>query len=538
MARRSSLDTAIGGLSDFSNIFRQLPERKLLLRTDDPDFTVEAITDSYASMLGIDREQVLGHPYFDVFPHSSGEFDGLREIAGLSRAFRAVIRTRKPQERHIFRHDIPDPTDQTRLVERYWRTTLYPVIGAKGEVDHIIQVSANATSEVLAARELEEVRLHLDEALEAGKVGTWTWDAATNMVIGNAGLAGIFHLPTKWTEEGKPLEAYIERVHPEDRERLKRAFRGATEKKNTFDVEFRIGSGKLTRWVIGRGRMLIHGGTKQFSGVAVDVTERRDLQAQIELARRQDRLNRAEAKLLQQRNEELQTISRTKDEFVAIASHQLRTPATAVKQYLGMVLQGYAGDITPLQQDMLTKAFDSNERQIEIINQILNAARADTGKLVMTIAPFDLSAMIRGVVEEQRAAVGGHEHELVASIPVHPFVFHGDPGYMRMAVENLISNADKYTPPKGKITVTLTFSETAVSIIVADTGVGIHKKDLDKLFEKFSRIHNPLSVKAGGSGVGLYLVSEIVKLHNGTITVNSVPNRGTTFTIHLPIEQT
>lgn len=538
MERRSSLDAITIDLSDFLNIFRQLPERKLLLRTDDPVFTVEAITNSYASMLGIDREQVIGNPYFDVFPRSTEEFDGERELAGLSRAFRAVIRTRKPQERHIFRHDIPDATDPTKLVERYWRTTLYPVIGADGKVEHIIQVSANATSEVLAARELEEVRLHLDEALEAGKVGTWTWDVAANVVMGNAGLASIFGLRPKWTEEGRPLEMYIERVHPEDRERLKQAFRRATKKKNTFDVEFRIGDGKLTRWVIGRGRMLVHGRTKQFSGVAVDVTERRDLQAQIELARRQDRLNRAEAKLLQQRNEELQTINRTKDEFVALASHQLRTPATAVKQYLGMVLQGYAGDITPLQKDMLTKAFDSNERQIEIINQILNAARADTGKLVMTVAPFDLGAMIRGVIEEQRSGLVGHEHQLVVDIPDHPFVFHGDPGYMRMAVENLISNADKYTPPKGKITVRLTYSDTAVSIVISDTGVGIHKKDLDRLFVKFSRIHNSLSVKAGGSGVGLYLASEIVKLHNGTIDVASAPGRGTTFTIHLPTGQT
>lgn len=525
------------GQEDFSTIFRQLPERKLLLRTNDPDYTVEAITDSYASMLGVDRETVIGRPYFDVFPNSAGQPDGQREVRGLSRAFRSVIQTRKPQERHMFRHDIPDPTDSSKLAERYWRTALYPVLGENGDVIYIIQVSTNATSEVLAARELEEVRLHLDEALEAGKVGTWTWDAATNLAIGNAGLASIFHIPAKRAEQGQPLETYVNLVHPEDREHLKQAFRDATKQKNTFDVEFRIGNGKLTRWVIGRGRMLIHGGTKRFSGVAVDVTERRDLQAQIELARRQDRLNRAEAKLLQQRNEELQTISRTKDEFVALASHQLRTPATAVKQYLGMVLQGYAGEITPLQTDMLTKAFDSNERQIEIINQILNAARADTGKLVMTMAPFDLVAMLRGVIEEQRSTLNGHEHRLLASIPSHPFVFHGDPAYMRMAVENLISNADKYTPQEGVIRLTLTISDTAISISVADTGVGIHKKDLDKLFVKFSRIHNALSVRAGGSGVGLYLASEIVKLHDGTIDVKSAPNQGTTFTIHLPTGQ-
>ena len=87
--------------------------------------------------------------------------------------------------------------------------------------------------------------------------------------------------------------------------------------------------------------------------------------------------------MLQRRNEELKAISRSKDEFVALASHQLRTPATAVKQYIGMVLQGYVGDITEEQSDVLTKAFESNERQIQIINQILSAARADTGRLVM-----------------------------------------------------------------------------------------------------------------------------------------------------------
>lgn len=520
-------------VDDFQNVFRQLPVRKLLIAAREPDYIIEDITDAYAEMVGTARSAMVGSPYFDIFPEANEA--GTQATGDLINAFRAVIQHKKPQVLQVFRHDLPDTGDTLEQIEQYWRPTLYPILDGAGKVVHIVQIFSNATQEVLAKRELEEAKHHLDEALEAGKVGSWTWDIKTDVMVGNAGLAKAFGVSVDGARNGLPIDVYVQAVHKDDRERVKKALRRAIDTNTTFDTEFRIVVDAKTRWVIGRGRVLEYRESNRFTGVVVDVTERRDLQAQIDLARRQDRLNRAEAKMLQERNNELQTISRTKDEFVALASHQLRTPATAVKQYLGMVLQGYAGDISQLQTEMLGKAFESNERQIEIINQILNAARADTGKLAMTMAPVDVVALVRGVADELRSSIEKRSRKFVVKLPNAPQVIQADSAYLRMAIENLISNADKYTPESGVIAVSLRRSDHSLRLAVKDTGVGIPKTEFDKLFVKFSRVHNPLSVQAGGSGIGLYLAGEIVRLHGGKVEVVSAINKGTTFTIVFPL---
>jgi len=520
---------------DFQGIFRQLPGPKLLIRADEPDFTIDDVTDSYVAMIGIDRENLINKPYSEVFldtqePNEVG-------VSNVAKAFHAIIRTTQPQNLHVFRHDLPSSDDPLQLDEHYWRTILYPILDPQGEVVYIVQTSVDATHEFVATRELKEARHHLEEALEAGKVGSWSWDIGSDLLVGNAGLAKIAGIGVDEAKNGFALKKFIGAIHKDDREQVLEALRYAIKTETTFDIEFRVIANARTRWVIGRGRILGDEDSKRFSGVAVDVTERRDLQAQIDLARRQDRLNRAEAKMLQERNDELQAINRTKEEFVALASHQLRTPATAVKQYVGMVLQGYAGDISELQTEMLTKAFDSNQRQIEIINQILNAARADTGKLVMTLAPLDVGALVQGITDELRAPLESRSHKLVVSLPKQHEVLLADTGYLRMAIENLISNADKYTPAGGTITVSLREAKGKLHLAVKDTGVGIRKADFTKLFVKFSRVQNPLSVQAGGSGIGLYLAGEIVRLHGGVVKVVSKPGQGTTFTIILPMEK-
>ncbi len=517
--------------TQFFAVFSQQPGRKLLVSADAPNFTVAAVTDSLASALGYTADSMVGRPYVEAFSKSQGA--SLLGVTSPKKTFTVVVRTLNVLMQEIFRLDAPNPRHPTEKLEHYWRTTLSPIYTEGKAPTHILLEIEDVTSEVTARLELEEARHHLDEALQAGKVGSWTWDIGKDMIIGNAGLAEIFSISTEKSHGGMTTKSFLEYIHPDDKERVVSVMRRAVEHKTTFDTEFRIHSGGKTKWVIGRGRILKRNGVERFSGVTVDVTERRDLQAQIDLARRQDRLNRAEARLLSERNEELQTISRSKDEFVALASHQLRTPATAVKQYIGMVLQGYAGDISDLQSEMLRKAFESNERQIEIINQILNTARVDTGTLAMIMAPVDIAALVRGVTDEMRTGIEKHSHRFLVTLPKHLIIYQADSGYLRMALENIISNADKYTPEGGTIKVELKKVLGAVNLTVKDTGVGIEQKDLGKLFAKFSRIHNQLSVQAGGTGVGLYLASEIVRLHGGSIRVYSKVGQGTTFTITL-----
>jgi len=238
-----------------------------------------------------------------------------------------------------------------------------------------------------------------------------------------------------------------------------------------------------------------------------------------------------ERKYARQKQEEVQT---AKDDLLSLASHQLRTPATVVKQYVGMLLQGYAGDLTKQQLDMLNDAYDSNERQLEIINQLLYVARLDAGRIVLRHERTDLSKLLREVARDQSEAVAARSQQLQFKLPKRPVWAEVDPHYLRMVFENLLSNAIKYTPETGRLTMNIRRSPGQVVIKLSDTGVGIESSLQDSIFDKFTRVENSLSTDVNGSGVGLYLTKQIVELHGGTIEVRSVPGQGSTFIVRIP----
>lgn len=226
-------------------------------------------------------------------------------------------------------------------------------------------------------------------------------------------------------------------------------------------------------------------------------------------------------------------IARAKDELLSLASHQLRTPATGVKQYMGMVLQGFAGTITKQQEELLSKAYKSNERQLHVINDVLHLAKLDLGRIVLAKTNFDLAELIDDVIEEQEQDIEANELKISVKLPKKTPVY-ADSHMMRMVVENIISNAVKYTDPKGRITVRLRTVDDTYEISVKDTGVGIAKSDISRLFKQFSRLTNPRSHLVTGTGVGLYLARHLVQLHDGDIIVESKEGIGSTFTIILP----
>lgn len=236
-----------------------------------------------------------------------------------------------------------------------------------------------------------------------------------------------------------------------------------------------------------------------------------------------------------QRVEQLMEINRSKDEFIALASHQLRTPATAVKQYVGMILEGYAGEITPEQERFLQSAYDSNERQIQVVNDILRVAKLDLKKIVLKKQEINFVKLIDSIMHDLMSHFDGRNQEVHFNKPTNGLALTVDSEYIRMAIGNIIDNASKYTPEGKKIFITLRAkNDEVVEVVIKDEGVGIPRESQEKLFKKFSRIENPLSVKVGGTGLGLYWAKEIIELHGGTIEVSSIVDKGTTFTITLP----
>lgn len=226
-------------------------------------------------------------------------------------------------------------------------------------------------------------------------------------------------------------------------------------------------------------------------------------------------------------------IEKTKSDFISIASHQLRTPATAVKMYLAMLLDGYAGKMNDKQAEYVHMAFSSNERQLHIVNDLLSTASAEAGRLTLTIGRVDMSKLVKRTIDESLPTFKERGQTIHANIAERVFL-RGDSSYLKMAIENLLSNAAKYTDRGGRIAVTLESKEKIVTLKVKDTGVGISLSQEARLFRKFSRLDNPLSSEAGGSGIGLYLLKQIIDLHGGEVTVKSKEGIGTTFTVRLP----
>ena len=242
----------------------------------------------------------------------------------------------------------------------------------------------------------------------------------------------------------------------------------------------------------------------------------------------------AQVKRLKRQNSELKQLNSAKDEFIALASHQLRTPATGVKQYLGMLLEGYMGPIPPQQRDFLQKAYDSNERQLSTINDLLQIAQIDSNKIVLHPREFDMSTLIDAVVNEQRGTASNRRQGIVVRKRGEPLLVWADELRLRMVLDNIVDNASKYSPENTTITITVHGTPEEIVVSVSDQGVDIAKEDFSKLFQKFSRIDNPRSIAVGGNGLGLYLAKRIIRAHGGYIEVAARPQEGSTFTVRIP----
>jgi PAS domain S-box-containing protein len=269
-------------------------------------------------------------------------------------------------------------------------------------------------------------------------------------------------------------------------------------------------------------------GTPQgFAKVTRDLTERKHME---------DELQRANTELKQQQHE-LTVLNQAKDEFISLASHQLRTPATGVKQYLGLILQGFMGEVPEQQLDLLQKAYESNERQIGLVNDLLRVAQVDAGKLMLNKTSTNVTSLVKDVVAEQKDTFSSRGQTVKIKCPAQAVEANIDSARFRMVLDNLIDNASKYTPEKGEISILIETIDNELRICVSDNGVGIKKQDLAKLFTKFSRIGNELSEAVGGSGLGLYWANKVVDKHQGRIEVKSKSKYGTKFTIIVPLDE-
>ena len=228
-------------------------------------------------------------------------------------------------------------------------------------------------------------------------------------------------------------------------------------------------------------------------------------------------------------------LENTKSEFLSLASHQLRTPATNVKQYIGLLMDGYLGGLTRKQKDALAIAYRNNDLEIRIVNDLLDVAKLDLKRIQLSKQSVNVASIVRQVAEEFETIAQNRNQSMTVTVP-NRLQAHVDRTYFKGVVEKLI-NAIKYSREGTNIKVKLVGpdEENWFKLIVRDRGVGMQKREIPKLFMKFSRLNNEFSASSEGSGTGLYWVKQIVELHGGTINVATREGSGSKFTVRLPV---
>lgn len=246
----------------------------------------------------------------------------------------------------------------------------------------------------------------------------------------------------------------------------------------------------------------------------------------------------AATKELKTSNAQLRHLDATKDEFLSMASHQLRTPLTSVKGYLSMVLEGDTGKINDMQKHLLSEAFTSSERMVHLIHDFLNVSRLQTGKFMLELRPVDLGKLLESEVGALRQVADARNMKLEIELEKDVPLLRIDETKLQQVIMNYIDNALYYSRPENPVVkIRLSKTDEAVELRVIDGGIGVPKVEQQQLFEKFFRANNARRQRPDGTGVGIYLAKKVINAHGGEIIFESEEGKGSTFGFSLPIKK-
>ena len=237
---------------------------------------------------------------------------------------------------------------------------------------------------------------------------------------------------------------------------------------------------------------------------------------------------------IQRANIRLKELDKLKDEFVSLASHELRTPMTAIKSYLWMVINK-SQNLDPQIRSYLEIASQETEHLIKLVQNMLTISRIEGKRLELNIESLDLFELLKQVYDMLK--VKADEKNITFTLIPYPekLLVSADKDKLSELFENIIGNALKYTPDNGSISIHFTIEKNKTGVYILDSGPGLSKENLPHLFQKFGRLEETKQSRTPGTGLGLYISKQIVDLHKGSINVESEVGKGTTFTVYLPL---
>ena len=367
---------------------------------------------------------------------------------------------------------------------------------------------SEAEAEILTG-EIDRLTTALNEAEKSAHLGSFTWDfqnPAVSFWSNEAYL--IFGLVQR--RSVPDIDVFATLAHTDDQQLVKNAWIKARAERGEFSFSFRaaLHDGSM-RYVRIKGHTVLADAHTplRIHGAIQDITQEME-------------------------------IDRAKSEFVSLASHQLKTPLTSLRWLTETMLSGAVGTFAPQQLKYITDMQVSTMRMIALVNDLLNVSRIELGKLATQIEEIDLRVLAEDVIKEQQHASEERHVSLTFKAPENlPHIF-ADRNAARMIFQNLISNAIKYTRENGTVECELSegaLSHNALFLRVSDNGIGIPASDQERIFEKLHRASNARLKVAEGTGLGLYVVKTVIERAGGTITFDSIEDKGTTFSVTIPL---
>jgi PAS domain S-box-containing protein len=482
-----------------------------------PDLRFELANSSFRKLLGADRN-LDGLPLMEAMPDLEPAIhDIVKDVAFKGNRFVA-----NELAMHL------DWDNTGKLYTKYLNLIYEPLI-ENNKPNGLTAFVYEVTDQVVARKKAEESERRFRFMAESMPQMVFTVQPDAIIDYFNPQWAAYTGISIKHLLHVADLRDKV--IHPDDLLGVIKVWRKSFSKGQPLEYECRLRrkDGKF-RWHINR----VHPMKDENGDITIWIGSSTDIDDIRRATERRHELEIKTATLTEQRTQ-LLALNQAKDEFISLASHQLRTPATGVKQYLGMLLQGYAGPLTSDQKAFLETAYESNERQITIVNDLLRVARIDAGKVTLQREKSDLVRLVKNVINEQASKFDDRDQKIVLRVKHNTVKAHVDADRIRMVLDNIVDNASKYTEPGKTITVTVDKKDSKVLVSVADQGVGMAKKDIKRIFQKFSRLEDPLAKGVEGSGLGLYWAQKIVSLHQGKINVRSRVGKGTTFIVSLPM---
>jgi PAS domain S-box-containing protein len=494
------------------DLFLKTGPPTIILKPDIPKFTIITANEAYLKATDAKLEDLVGRGFLDAFPENPLD-PVTKNVHALRESITEAVLTKKQHVLPSQKYDIPIwGTDQFNT--HYWKATNSPIVNNAGVVECVVHVTLDITSAVESAQkerlafEVAEAKRIVTERMEeqlrlaiaSADMGTWYINTETREFIPSLRLKELFGYQQN---ESMTVENATRQIPEEYRHQVENAVDSAISKGDAFDIEYPVIGyhDKKLRWVRATGKCFPaeQGKPMHFSGTILDITDR---------------------KIEEQR----------KDDFISVASHELKTPLTSLRASLQLLNKLKENPSAKMLPRLIEQANKSMDKIGSLVDDLLNASRLNQGQLHIQKKEVTLGTVIDDCCHHVRT-IGDYTVITDGDLSLRVYA---DPERIDQVVINFVNNAIKYAPQSKEIRIHIEQTGDRAKVSVIDKGPGIAPEKLPFLFDRYYRV-DTTGVQYSGLGLGLYICSEIIKKHGGEIGVDSEFGKGSTFWFTLPL---